>query len=106
MNSGDRTTKVENILDAVAGVISVKIDSSKSEAQITSKGDIEMDTFEQALADTDYYITKKTANNWVAAPSFRNVANNARQRHNASRDVEGSNSSSASTGPVTDYDKD
>ncbi|MFT7002348.1 MAG: copper chaperone CopZ [Spirosomataceae bacterium] len=106
MSSEDCTTTIKNKLAAVAGVISVEIDPAKKEAQITSNEDIEMNALEQALVDTDYYIARQTENSWVSAPSFRKVASRTKQKHNASRDVEGSGSRSANTGPVTDYDGD
>jgi copper chaperone CopZ len=106
MSSGDCTTTVENKLAAVAGIISVEIDAAKKEAQITSSEDIEMSALEHALVDTDYYIARQTENSWVSAPSFRRVASKTKQKHNASRDVEGSGNGSANTGPVTDYDGD
>jgi copper chaperone CopZ len=102
MDSEDCNRSVRNKLAAVAGVISVKIDAKKKEAKITSSDAIDMDKLEHALIDTEYYIIKQTVNNWVAAPSLRSAAHN----RSASRDIEGSSSSSASTGPVTDYDKD
>jgi copper chaperone CopZ len=102
MSSEDCTTTIKNKLAAVAGVISVEIDPAKKEAQITSNEDIEMNALEQALV----YIARQTENSWVSAPSFRKVASRTKQKHNASRDVEGSGSRSANTGPVTDYDGD
>lgn len=99
MDSAECTTSVENRLDAAAGVIGVKIDFAKSEAAITSYEEIDISSLEQALIDTDYYITFQTANNWVAAPSLRGAAHN----HNAARDVEGSSSGRVKSGPVTDY---
>lgn len=106
MSSGASTTKAENILDAVAGVISVKIDAAAGEVHITSNKIIKMDSLEHALVDTDYYITRQTKNSWVAAPSFRKVANRIREG-NVSKNIGGSSSGgSASTGPVTDYDRD
>lgn len=106
MNSGDCTATVENKLDAVAGVISVKINPAKKEAKITSNEDIQMDALEQALVGTKYYIAKQTINNWVASPSLRRVASRAKQKHNASRDIEGSNDGLTNSGPVTDYNGD
>lgn len=99
-------TTVRNLLDATAGVVEVDIDLEKKEARISSTVELEIATLEEALADTDYYITVKTDNNWVAPPSFRKVAEQTRQKHNSSRNIEGVSDGAAKTGPVTDYDGD
>lgn len=107
LTSEDSIQEVENRLDAAAGVIGVKVDFEKKEAEITSYEEIDITTLEQALLDTEWYITVQTDNNWVAAPSFRKVANNVRQKHNAAKNIEGeSQSGMADTGPRVDYDRD
>jgi copper chaperone CopZ len=104
MDSAECATTVENKLDAATGVIGVKIDFAKSEGTISSYEEIDISSLEQALIDTDYYITKITDNNWVAAPSLRKVATTMRQKHNAAKDIEGSGRGVINSGPVTDYD--
>jgi hypothetical protein len=106
LNSEDSIEAIENRLDAAAGVIGVTVNFEKKEVEITSYEKIDIVMLEQALLDTDWYITVKTNNNWVAAPSFRKVASNIRQKHNAAKNIEGeSRSGSADTGPRVDYDK-
>lgn len=106
MDLEHHATMVKNLLDATAGVVDVDIDLEKKEARLTSTVEVEIAKLEEALEDTDYYITPKTDNNWVAAPSFRKVAEQTRQKHNSSRNIEGSSDGSVNTGPVTDYDGD
>lgn len=101
MDSAECTSTVENKLDAVTGVIGVKIDFAKSEATISSYEEIDISSLEQALIDTDYYITKHTDNNWVAAPSLRSAA---ASKHHSASDIEGSDRGLINSGPVTDYD--
>lgn len=100
MNLEHCATTVEDNLSATAGVISVKINLEKKEAIIISKAEVEIANLEQALAETDYYITKQTENNWVAAPSLRNTS----KKHSASRDIEGSSGTRTKSGPATDYE--
>ncbi len=106
LNSQDSIQEVENRLDAAAGVVDVIVNFEKKEAEITSYEEIDITTLEQALLNTDWYITVQTDNNWVPAPSFRKVAANVRQRHNAAKNIEGeSRAGAADTGPRVDYDK-
>jgi|GEM_PF-1394892 hypothetical protein len=106
LNSEDSIQEIENRLDAAAGVIGVTVDFEKKEVELTSYEKVDIVTLEQSLLETEWYITVKTDNNWVAAPSFRKVANNIRQKHNAARNIEGeSRSGAADTGPRVDYDK-
>ncbi len=89
LNSEDSIQEIENRLDAAAGVIGVTVDFEKKEVELTSYEKVDIVTLEQSLLETEWYITVKTDNNWVAAPSFRKVANNIRQKHNAARNIEG-----------------
>lgn len=101
MDSAECTTNVENRLDAATGVVGVKVDFAKNEATISSFEEIDISSLEQALIDTDYYITFQTDNNWVAAPSLRSAAAN---KHSTASDLEGSDRGVTNSGPVTDYD--
>jgi copper chaperone CopZ len=105
MTCGGCATVVKNKLSDIEGVLSVKIDLAKNEATITSNEEIEMGTLEQALLDTDYYITEITPNVKVV-PSYHSAVDSARQKHNAAGDVEGDNDGMVITGPVTDYDEE
>ncbi|MFB0946837.1 MAG: hypothetical protein ACI9V1_003724 [Spirosomataceae bacterium] len=106
LKSEDGIEEVENRLDAAAGVVGVTVNFAKKEVELTSYEEIDIATLEQALSNTDWYITKPTANNWVAAPSFRKVAANVRQKHNSAKNIEGeSQNGLADTGPSVDYDR-
>lgn len=104
MKTGLCATKVKNSLNAVPGVISVSIDSVKSEIQVVSKKEVNIKTLEEALVDTDYYITEITPN-VVPAPSFGSVVDGARKNHNSTTGVESTGGDSVNTGPATDYNK-
>lgn len=106
LKSRDSIEEVENRLDAAAGVVGVTVDFDKKEAVITSYEEIDITTLEEALLNTEWYITVQTDNNWVPAPSFRKVANNVRQKHNSAKNIEGeSRGGAADTSPRVDYDK-
>ncbi len=108
LTSEDSIQEVENRLDAATGVVGVKVNFEKKEAEITSYEEIDITTLEEALLNTEWYITVQTDNNWVPAPSFRKVASNVRQKHNVSKNIEGESQGSlaANTGPRIDYDRD
>jgi hypothetical protein len=105
LKSGRYATIAKNKLSDIEGVISVNIDSAKKEVHITSIEGIKIDKLEQVLLKTDYYITEQKVNNRVVPP-YRSAVNSARQKHNASKDVEGSSRGSTHSGPVTDYDEE
>ena len=108
LNSTDDIEELANRLDAAPGVVGVTVDFEKKEAEITSYEKIDITILEEALTETEWYITVQTDNNWVPAPSFRKVAANVRQKHNAAKNIEGANPGgyAADTGPRVDYDKD
>lgn len=106
MDLEQHATTVKNLIDATAGIVDVEIDIEKAEARITSTVPVGIDKLEEALADTDYYITLITENSWVSAPSMRKVAARAREKHNSSKNIEGVSNGTVDTGPRPDYDRD
>ena len=61
MTCGGCATAVKNKLSAAAGVISVKVDLAKKEAEITSTVLIKAETLQDALKNTHYTISELRA---------------------------------------------
>lgn len=58
MSCGGCVSAVTNKLSSAPGVISVKIDLAKKEAEITSSVVMEADTLQDALRNTQYTISE------------------------------------------------
>jgi copper chaperone CopZ len=104
MKTGDCAIILQNKLTAIESVVSVKIDSAQSHVIITSTEIFEIETLQEALDNTGYYISVLKPNNLVATP-YHSAVDSVKQRHNASGDLEGGQDSILSSGPVTDYDE-
>ncbi|MDI1235171.1 MAG: heavy metal-associated domain-containing protein [bacterium] len=58
MSCGGCATTVKNKLSATPGVLSVQVDLTKKEAEITSAEEIKTDTLQSALNNTGYTISE------------------------------------------------
>jgi copper chaperone CopZ len=105
MKTGDGATNFQNVLTEMEGVISVQIDSAKSQVQITSKEVLDIEMLQKATVNTDYYILELKPYYKTASP-YRSAVDSVKQRHNASKDVDGGDDGFLNSGPVTDYTSD
>lgn len=105
MKKGESATILQKTLTDIEGVISVKIDSAKSQVLITSKEIFDIVTLQNATVNTDYYILEHKPNNISASP-YHSAVDSVKQRHNASGDVDGGDDGFLNSGPVTDYTTD
>lgn len=58
MSCGGCVSIVKNKLSAVPGVISIKVDLAKKEAEITSSQELKSDKLQEALSHTGYTISE------------------------------------------------
>ncbi|MGV8944933.1 MAG: heavy-metal-associated domain-containing protein [Lutibacter sp.] len=61
MSCGGCVTTVKNKLSAAPGVTAVQVDLGKKEAEITSSAIITADTLQEALKNTHYTISERSA---------------------------------------------
>lgn len=102
MKTGDCATDLQNILTDIDDIVSVKIDSAKSQVQITSKEIIDIEMLQRATVKTDFYITELKPHYNTASP-YRSAVDRVKQKHHASIDVEGEGDGLLKSGPKTDY---
>ncbi len=105
MKEGDSATFFQKTLTDIEGVISVKIDSAKSQVEITSQEVLDIEMLQKATVNTDYYILELKPYYKTASP-YNSAVDNVKQRHNASGDVDGGDDGYLNSGPVTDYTTD